>query len=169
MPREQAPQYEVGYGRPPVAHQFKKGQSGNPTGRRKGSLSVEPLVLKELKRLVVVQEGGRRRSISKLEAAAKQVANKAASGDFRSLKFLFERMDSPAWKAMHETEYPSQTEDARERVTKRLEQVRQRLEEAKYLQSAARDSRDVVPPDQPPRSQTMVVQAAIPEGATGRE
>jgi hypothetical protein len=152
MPREQATQYEVGYGRPPVAHQFKKGQSGNPKGRRKGLHSVEPLVFKELKGLVVVQEGGRRRSISKLEAAAKQVANKAASGDFRVLKFLFELMDSPAWKAMHETEYPSLTEDARERVTKKLDQLRQRLEETEHLQCGARNSGNVVPPDQPPPS-----------------
>jgi hypothetical protein len=29
--------YEVGYGRPPVASRFRKGQSGNPSGRRKAS------------------------------------------------------------------------------------------------------------------------------------
>src|SRR4051812_9130537 len=27
--------YEVGYGRPPVTGRFKKGQSGNPSGRRR--------------------------------------------------------------------------------------------------------------------------------------
>lgn len=29
--------YTVGYGKPPVEHRFKKGQSGNPNGRKKGS------------------------------------------------------------------------------------------------------------------------------------
>lgn len=29
--------YAVGYGKPPVEHRFKKGQSGNPRGRSKGS------------------------------------------------------------------------------------------------------------------------------------
>lgn len=29
--------YEVGYGKPPAETRFKKGQSGNPNGRPKGS------------------------------------------------------------------------------------------------------------------------------------
>jgi hypothetical protein len=33
-PRPKNPNYEVGYGRPPIASRFKKGQSGNPRGRQ---------------------------------------------------------------------------------------------------------------------------------------
>ena len=35
-PVEEAEQYSVGYGKPPVHSRFKKGQSGNPKGRPKG-------------------------------------------------------------------------------------------------------------------------------------
>ena len=35
-PLETSANYTVGYGRPPRKTRFKKGQSGNPRGRRKG-------------------------------------------------------------------------------------------------------------------------------------
>lgn len=35
--QQQAPEYRVGYGNPPLEGRFKKGVSGNPGGRRKGS------------------------------------------------------------------------------------------------------------------------------------
>lgn len=40
MPKE----YDVGYGKPPVNTRFKKGQSGNPKGRPKGSTSLHTLI-----------------------------------------------------------------------------------------------------------------------------
>ncbi|HEY8129410.1 MAG TPA: DUF5681 domain-containing protein [Hyphomicrobium sp.] len=32
-----SPPYDIGYGKPPVKTRFRKGQSGNPKGRGKGS------------------------------------------------------------------------------------------------------------------------------------
>ena len=34
---KKSPQYDIGYGKPPDKHRFKKGQSGNPGGRPKGA------------------------------------------------------------------------------------------------------------------------------------
>ena len=78
----------VGYKRPPRATQFKPGQSGNPKGRPKGSLNIANVLAKTLREQVAVNEGGRHRKITKLEAAVKQIVNKAAGGDAGAIRFL---------------------------------------------------------------------------------
>ena len=78
----------VGYGKPPEPTRFKKGVSGNPKGRPKGSLNVTTVLSKTLREKVVINEHGRRKTITKLEAALKQLVNKAASGDLRALSQL---------------------------------------------------------------------------------
>jgi hypothetical protein len=79
---------QVGYRNPPEATRFKKGQSGNPTGRRKGSLNVATVFARTLREKVVVNENGQRKTMTKFEAAIKQFVNKAASGDHRALQLL---------------------------------------------------------------------------------
>jgi hypothetical protein len=79
---------EVGYGKPPVASRFAPGKSGNPKGRPKGCLNLATTVANTLRETVVINENGRRREITKLEAAIKQLVNKAASGDIRALRQL---------------------------------------------------------------------------------
>jgi len=67
--------YQVGPGRPPLHTRFKKGQSGNPGGRRTKSLPA--LLANALNETVVVTIDGRRRKITKREAIVTQmVANR---------------------------------------------------------------------------------------------
>jgi translation initiation factor 1 (eIF-1/SUI1) len=84
--------YAVGYGRPPKATQFQSGQSGNPKGRPKGSINLATALDRALRERVTVVERGQQKSITKLEAAAKQLANKAASGDLRAFQFLLPQL-----------------------------------------------------------------------------
>lgn len=86
--------YPVGYRKPPVRTRFKKGESGNPKGRPKGSLNLATVLIRTLREHVVVNEGGHRKTVTKLEAAVKQLANKAASGDLGALRQLFSVMDT---------------------------------------------------------------------------
>jgi hypothetical protein len=79
---------EVGYGKPPRHTQFRKGESGNPRGRPKGALSLSGVVKRMLKETVVINENGVRKTVTKLEAAVKQVINKAASGDLQAMRQL---------------------------------------------------------------------------------
>ena len=83
--------YEVGKGRPPKAYQFQPGVSGNPAGAKKGAKGVSAVIAEALARKVIVTEKGRRRrSISLLQAAVLQQANKAAAGDRHATKLILE-------------------------------------------------------------------------------
>jgi Family of unknown function (DUF5681) len=84
------PASEVGYGRPPEATRFRKGTSGNPKGRPRGSLNVATLFIKTLRERVVINENGQRKKVTKLEAALKQLVNKSATGDLRAMRQLVE-------------------------------------------------------------------------------
>ncbi|NWF35890.1 DUF5681 domain-containing protein [Mariprofundus sp. KV] len=84
--------YEVGYRRPPKGGQFKKGQSGNPNGRPKGSKNFMTILAKELNQKVVVNENGKKKKISRMEAMVKRLVSEALQGDRRSLLTLLEMM-----------------------------------------------------------------------------
>jgi hypothetical protein len=70
---------DVGYCHPPKEWRFKPGESGNPSGRPKGSLSFAAELVEELCRISVVRVNGtpmritnKRLMIQKLVAAAKK-------------------------------------------------------------------------------------------------
>jgi hypothetical protein len=83
---------KVGKGRPPRHSRFKPGQSGNPKGRPKGARNFSSRVLAAMNEKVPVTERGRRRQITKFDAALTQLSNKAASGDLRAMKLGIELM-----------------------------------------------------------------------------
>jgi hypothetical protein len=78
----------VGYASPPIATRFRKGVSGNPRGRPKGARNFASVVAATLGERLVVTENGRRKRITKLEAAVKQLVNRAAGGEARSIQLL---------------------------------------------------------------------------------
>jgi hypothetical protein len=79
---------KVGYGKPPKRGQFKKGVSGNPSGRPKKATDFESQLKKELNSVVFVTERGKQRATTKFELALKQLANKAASGNLPAMRLL---------------------------------------------------------------------------------
>ena len=80
--------YEVGYGRPPVETRFQKGQSGNPSGKRKGERNTRTLIQREGDEFIELREGGAVRRITKREAVVKALVQKAMKGDVHAFREL---------------------------------------------------------------------------------
>jgi hypothetical protein len=92
--------YAVGYGKPPLATRFRKGCSGNPTGRPKRARGVRTLVAEALAQRVVIREGGKTSEVSKSEALVISLVTKALQGDMRAteqvLRLMQEQGEPPA-------------------------------------------------------------------------
>lgn len=92
--------YSVGYSRPPVGQQFKKGQSGNPKGRPKGSRPAgtspinadraKALLIEEAYRPVRVREGETVIVLPAIQAVFRAMGVSAMQGNRLSQRTLAE-------------------------------------------------------------------------------
>ena len=82
--------YAVGYGKPPKATKFKKGQSGNPSGRSKEPQvdDVRLLLDRILAEPVKVQEAGQVRTITNLESILHIQMTNALKGSKKATRAL---------------------------------------------------------------------------------
>lgn len=124
--------YEVGYGKPPKETQFKKGESGNPAGRprggRRANQDLASLLLQAVTTKVVVNEGGKRRTMTKLDVSLQQLVNKAAGGDLRALEKLIQHLQrieltSPSGPTVDEATDMAHIEAIRQRLAARAKSV----------------------------------------------
>jgi uncharacterized protein DUF5681 len=74
--------YKVGYGKPPVGRRFKKGQSGNPSGRLAPTAPV--VLVRTFNEQVVVIAKGRREKTTRREVVMVRLADKSAGAMGRS-------------------------------------------------------------------------------------
>jgi hypothetical protein len=78
----------VGYKCPPKEHQFRAGESGNPSGKPKGARSFKSDLRDELSDLVTIREGNREIEISKQRALIKKLIAAAIAGEARAIATL---------------------------------------------------------------------------------
>ena len=128
--------YQVGFGKPPAATRFKKGRSGNPKGRPKGKPNAATAILRAPKVKVVINENGRRREVTKFEAAMTQLANKAAGGDLKALNLATTLTRLAEERIQEEFSTKTRLEDADKLV---LQGLMQRLEATTEGNSDAED------------------------------
>jgi hypothetical protein len=81
--------YRVGDRKPPLHTRFKPGQSGNPSGRVKGSKNLRTLFHQILNEEISLREGGEVRKMTKAEAVMRGLIIGALKGDSKSLVTLF--------------------------------------------------------------------------------
>ncbi|MHC2103583.1 DUF5681 domain-containing protein [Methylobacterium sp. CM6246] len=83
---------EVGYGKPPRKHQFKKGVSGNPSGRRARSKNFDTLLEQQLDKKVSLSLGGRKVRVPLRQAVVMKIASDALNGKVRAQEILLKHM-----------------------------------------------------------------------------
>ena len=81
---------KVGFGNPPRHSRFKKGQSGNPSGRKKKSITLDEALERALGKEVAVMIGGKKEKKAVVEILVGKAVNKALEGEYRFLKLVLE-------------------------------------------------------------------------------
>jgi uncharacterized protein DUF5681 len=89
LPADEPKKYEIGYGKPPLSTQFKKGNRANPYGRPRGSQSLAKILQRALD-APAGDSHGKRRRMTKREAMIRGLVERSAGSDLAATKLLFE-------------------------------------------------------------------------------
>ena len=130
MPRLPKVQSKKKGGHPPGHTRFKPGQSGNPSGRPKGSTNLQIILERELRKFVSITENGRTRRMTKQEVMVRRLVHDAIKGEYRAVDLLL-KLARPALN--HEGEHVSETfampsKEALKTIARRLKKTISEIE-----------------------------------------
>ena len=143
LPSDGKKDYEIGYGKPPVATRFQKGNRANPHGRPRGSPSLATILQRALD-APASAAGGKRRRITKREAMVRSLVERSAGANLAATKLLFEmlRRADPRAVAADPIGVTPSGSDALAILKERLARL--------ALSQMANPSRPPIPPADPP-------------------
>jgi Family of unknown function (DUF5681) len=85
--------YKVGKGRTPQDTRWKKGTSGNPGGKKKGTLNLATTFEEALLRQVTVSLEGDKTVISVLEALVMRLLDGGLKGNIKAINSILDRIE----------------------------------------------------------------------------
>lgn len=88
MDKDTKKDYVVGYGRPPEKSKFRKGESGNKSGRPKLKKDFKTDLQEELEEIISIRDRGKSKSVTAQRAALKRLMVNALNGNMPALKLL---------------------------------------------------------------------------------
>jgi hypothetical protein len=119
---------DIGYGKPPRAHQFEPGKSGNPKGRPKGAKSADTILHELLQQRINLNERGKTRGITILEAILRRIAEDCLKGNIKSAAFVLNRLQA---MSSDETDESGLNEDEQTVLETYLKKVQSSLDPEK--------------------------------------
>jgi hypothetical protein len=111
---------------PPKRTQFKPGQSGNPAGRPKGSISLKTKVDRELRKPISVVKNGKLTKMTKGDVIVAQLVESSMKGDVRTATMvlrMIEDVTAAMGTANESVEISMPDKDALKRINARLQRL----------------------------------------------
>lgn len=111
------PEYEVGYGKPPKSGRFKKGKSGNPSGRSKKPKAFGESFMAELARNIEYKENGKLKKQPAVKLIIRRLVHQATTGNMAAFKEIARFLEQ------YEAVLPTETDEEIARKKKFAEEM----------------------------------------------
>jgi hypothetical protein len=85
--------YEIGRGRPPRHSQWQKGSSGNPGGKKKGTINLKASLENALSHPITLTVDGQSKVVPACDALAMRYVDSGLNGKTRDIDAIFDRVE----------------------------------------------------------------------------